>query len=78
MIRSWTQINISYASALLVPCWQLMTLCLYSGPVVLDNVVLCSSVDVLKGWLDSFYFWLPQCWGLPVKQLGVFPHLLLV
>ena len=22
----------------------------------LDNVVLCSSVDVLKGWLDSFSF----------------------
>ena len=31
-----------------------MTLCLYAGPVALDNVVLCSSVDVLKGWLDSF------------------------
>ena len=45
-----------YASALLVPCWQLMTLCLYAGPVALDNVVLCSSVDVLKGWLDSFSF----------------------
>ena len=44
----------------------------------LDNVVLCSSVDVLKGWLDKLLFWLPQCWGLPVKQLGVFPHLLLV
>ena len=35
--------NVSYASALLVPCWQLMTLvyvtCLYTGPVALDNVV---------------------------------------
>ena len=37
-----------------------------------DNVVLCSSVDVLKGWLDSFSSWLPQCWGLPVNQLGGF------
>ena len=70
--------NIYYASALLVPCWQFMTLCLYAGPVALDNVVLCSSVDVLEGWLDSFSFWLPQCWSVPVKQLGVFPHLLLV
>ena len=51
---------------------------LYAGPVALDNVVLCSSVDILKGWLDSFSFWLPQCWGVPVKQSGVFPHLLLV
>ena len=59
--------NVSYTSALLVPCWQLMTLCLYAGPVALDNVVHCSSVDVLKGWLDSFLFWLPQCWGAPVK-----------
>ena len=37
----------------------------------LDNVVLYSSVDVLKGWLDSFSFGLPQCWGLPVMQSGV-------
>ena len=70
--------NVFYASALLVPCWKLMTLCLYAGPVALDNVVHCSSVDVLKGWLDSLSFWLPQCWGVPVKQLGVFPHLFLV
>ena len=71
--------NVSYASALLVPCWLLMTLCLYAGPVALDNVVHCSSVDILKGLLDSFSFWLPQCWGVPVKQLEVFsPHLLLV
>ena len=39
-----------------MPCWQPMTLCLYAGPVAMDNVVLCSSVDVLKGWLDSFSF----------------------
>ena len=70
--------NVFYASALLVPCWQLMMLCLYAGPVALDNVVHCSSVDVLKGWLYSFSFWLPQCWGVPVKQLGGFPQLLLV
>ena len=37
--------NISYASAFLVPCWQLMTFYLYAGPVALVNVVHCSSVD---------------------------------
>ena len=52
-----------------MPCWQLRTLCLYAGPVALDNV-LCSSVDVHKGWLDSFSF---GC-----LNVGVFPHLLLV
>ena len=46
----------SYASALLVPCWQLMTLCLYAGPVALDYVVYCSSVDVFKGLLDNLFF----------------------
>ena len=46
--------NVSYASALLVPCWQLMTFSLYVGPVALVNVVQCSSVDVFKGLLDSF------------------------
>ena len=45
--------NVSYVSALFVPCWQLMTLCLYAGPVALDNVVHCLSADVLKGLLDS-------------------------
>ena len=50
-----------------------MTLCLHAGSVALDNVVHCSSVDVHKGWLDSFSFWLPQCWGVPDKQLGGFP-----
>ena len=40
--------NVSYASALLVPCWQLMTLYLYAGPVALVNVVHCSSVDDFK------------------------------
>ena len=48
--------NVSCASALLVPCWQLMTLCLYAGPVALDNVVHCLSVDVLKGLLDTSLF----------------------
>ena len=27
----------------------------------------------LRVLLDSFSFWLPQCWGVPVKQLGFFP-----
>ena len=43
--------NVSYDSALLVHCWQLMTLCLYARPVALDIVVHCSSVDVLKGFV---------------------------
>ena len=63
--------------ALLVPCWQIIILCTCRAGC-LDNVVLYSSVDVLKGWLDSFSFWLPQCWGVPVMQSGVFPQLLLV
>ena len=30
-----------------------------------------SSVDVLKGWLDSFSFGLPQCWGCLSCSQGV-------
>ena len=37
--------NASYASAFLAPCWQLLTLYLYAGPVALVIVVHCSSVD---------------------------------
>ena len=35
--------------------------------VCLDNVVLCSSVDVLTGWLDSFSF---GCLNLGVYLSG--------
>ena len=41
---------------------------LCAGPIVLDNFVVVRQLTILKGWLDSFSFWLPQCWGLPVKQ----------
>ena len=73
LVGSRTQFSVSYSSALLVPCWQLYVFLCTCRAGCLDNVVLCSSVDVLKGWLDSFSSWLPQCWGLPVKQLGGFP-----
>ena len=33
LLGSRTQISVSYASAFLVPGWQLLTLCLYAGPV---------------------------------------------
>ena len=36
-------------------------------------MVVVRQLTILKGWLDSFSFWLPQCWGVPVKQLEVFP-----
>ena len=48
--------NVSYASALLVPCWQLMTSCLCAGTVALVNVVHCSSVDDFKVLLDRLSF----------------------
>ena len=66
-----------YASALLVPCWQFRILGLHAGPVAW--IMLFLLVSSRSYWfLDSFFFWLPQCWGLPVRQLAVFPHLLLV
>ena len=46
---------------------------LCAGLVALDNFVVVHQLTILKGWLDSFSFWLPQCWGVPIKQLGVFP-----
>ena len=45
LVGSWTQMNVSYASAFLMPCWQLMTLYLYAGLVAQVNDVNCSSVD---------------------------------
>ena len=48
--------NVSYASALFVPCWQLMALCLYAGLVALLNVVHCSTVDDFNVLIDSFSF----------------------
>ena len=78
LVGTRTQISVSYASAFLVPYWQLMYLCVYAGPVAWIMWFLFVDLTILKGSLDSFSFRLPQCWGLPVKQLGVFPHLLLV
>ena len=69
---SRTQFSAYYSSALIVPCWQLMSFYCTCRAGCPDNVVLYSSVDVLKYWLDSFSLWLSQCWGLPVEQLGFF------
>ena len=45
-------------------------LCEPGGEVRLN---ICYWVICIWGCLDSFSFWLHQCWSLPVKQLGVFP-----
>ena len=78
LVGSRTQISVSYASAFLVHCWQLLTLCLYAGPVAWIMLFIVRQLTILHGGLDSFSVWLPQCWGVPVRQLGVVPHLLLV
>ena len=49
-----------------MPCWHLRHFGVHAG--CLDNVVLYSSVDVLKGWLDSFSF---GCLNIGVMQSGV-------
>ena len=68
---------LSAPSALLVPCWQLMTMLIcWAG--CLDNVVHCSSVDVLKGLLDSFSFLVASMLGCTCQVVRGFPHLLLV
>ena len=41
-------------------------------------LVIVRELTILHGGLDNFSLWLPLCGGVPVKQLGVFPHLLLV
>ena len=78
LVGSRTKISVSYASAFLVPGWQLLTLCLYAGPVAWIMLFLIRQWTILHGGLDNFSLWLPLCGGVPVKQLGVFPHLLLV
>ena len=78
LVGSRTQISVAYASAVLVPGWQLLTLCLYAGPVAWIMLFLIGQLTILHGGLDNFSLWLPLCGGVPVKQLGVFPHLLLV
>ena len=56
LIGSRTQINVSYASACLVPCWQLMTLCLYAGPVARIMLFIIRQLTIRHGGLDSFSF----------------------
>ena len=55
LVGSRTQIGVSYASAFLVPYWQLMS-CMYMPGRLLDNVVLVRRLTILKGSLDSFSF----------------------
>ena len=52
--------------------------CIISARLPWIMLFFVRPVDVLKGWLDSFSFGCLNVWGLPVKQLGVVPHLLLV
>ena len=40
--------NVSYASALLVPYWQLMTLCLYAGPLPRIMLFIVRQLTFLK------------------------------
>ena len=68
-VGSWTQISVSYASAFLVPGWQLLTLCLYAGPVAWIMLFLIRQWTILHGGLDRFSFWLPLYGCLHVKQL---------
>ena len=56
LVVSQTQINVSYASAFLVPCWQLMTLCLYAVPVTWIMLFIVRQLTILNGGLDSFSF----------------------
>ena len=44
LVRSRTQISVSYASAFLVPSWQVLTLCLYAGLVAWIMLFLISYV----------------------------------
>ena len=54
--------NVSYVSAFLVPCWQLMTFYLYAGPVSLVNVFVVRHLTVFGVWLDSFSFGCLNVW----------------
>ena len=49
LVGSRTQINVSYASAFLVPCWQLMTLCVYAGPVAWIMLFIVRQLTILHG-----------------------------
>ena len=53
LVGSRTQIGVSYASALLVPYWQIMSFFVHAGPVAWIMWFLLS-VNVPIGSLDSF------------------------
>ena len=46
--------NVSYASALLVPCWQLMTLVYMLGRLPWIMLLIVRQLMILNGGLDNF------------------------
>ena len=64
LVGSRTQISASYASAFLVPGWQLVTLCLYAGPVAWIMLFLIRQWTIRHGGLDNFSLWLPLYYAL--------------
>ena len=48
--------NVSYASALLVPCWQLMTSVHMPGQLPWIMLFIVRQLTILYGGLDSFSF----------------------
>ena len=48
--------NVSFASALLVPCWQLMTLVYILGRLPWIMLFIVRQLMILNGGLDSFSF----------------------
>ena len=70
LVGSRTQINVSYASALLVPCWQLMTFVYMPGRLPWIMLFIVRQLTILNGGLDSFSFgclnvgvYLSSSWG---------------
>ena len=72
LVGSRTQISVSYASAFLVPGWQLLT-CLYAGPVAWIMLFIVRQLTILHGGLDIFSFWLPLCGGCTCQAVRGFP-----
>ena len=72
LVGSRTQISVCYASAFLVPGWQLLTLCLYAGPVAWIMLFLIRQWTILYGGLDNFSLWLPLC-GCTCQVVRGFP-----
>ena len=48
LVGSRTQFSVSYSSALLVPCWQLMSFCVHAGPVAWIMLFLVRQLTFLR------------------------------